>query len=101
MLQQGSTNSFELAVCRLSSLPTHQFSMTLPTQLAADSAAWPTQQPADSLRTIDLKTFDSRRQNTCCHFGGWHACAMQIADASLVTIASVAFDGIWISNMHP
>ncbi|MQL90131.1 hypothetical protein Taro_022724 [Colocasia esculenta] len=48
MLQQGSTNSFELAVCRLSSLPTHQFSRTLPTQQSADSAAWLTQQSADS-----------------------------------------------------
>ncbi|MQM12995.1 hypothetical protein Taro_045914 [Colocasia esculenta] len=46
MLQQGSANSFELAVCRLSNLPTHQFSRTLPTQQSADS---PVQQdPADS-----------------------------------------------------
>ncbi|MQL89534.1 hypothetical protein Taro_022102 [Colocasia esculenta] len=45
MLQQGSANSFELAVCRLSSLLIHQLSRTLPTQQSADSATWPTQQP--------------------------------------------------------
>ncbi|MQL79162.1 hypothetical protein Taro_011593 [Colocasia esculenta] len=48
ILQQGSANSFELVVCRLSSLSTHQFSRTLPTQQSADLTAWLTQQPADS-----------------------------------------------------
>ncbi|MQL82441.1 hypothetical protein Taro_014920 [Colocasia esculenta] len=48
MLQQSSANSFELAVYRLSSLPTHQFSRTLPTHDPADSAVCRLSSLADS-----------------------------------------------------
>ncbi|MQL94351.1 hypothetical protein Taro_027006 [Colocasia esculenta] len=42
MLQQGSANSFELAVRRLTSLSTHQFSRTLPTQQLGRLSSLPT-----------------------------------------------------------